>query len=91
MAECVTATAYLVVEGKRRSWGNDLYEKGRVVSSRTNKPAQLLVDQVAVKVTLKIPKLAFEALTPEAVIEIPEDLVQRPVWIEAAEAADPCV
>lgn len=90
MTECVTATAYLVVEGKRRSWKNDLYETGRVVASRTHKPAQLLADQVAVKVTLKIPKLAFEALTPEAVIEIPEDLVQRPVQVATAEATDPC-
>ena len=80
----VTATAYLVVEGRRTSWSPSVVQNdGRVVAVRSKKPSSLLRDQVAVKVTLKIPKLAFEALTPEAVIEVPEELVQRPVQVEA--------
>jgi hypothetical protein len=87
MTDYVSSIGYLVIEGKRRGWNNEFCDNGRVVAVRTNKPAQLFRDQVAVKVTLKVPKLAFEALTPEAVIEVPEELVQRPVQVEAV---DPC-
>lgn len=87
--DTVEATGYLIVEGRRSRYsGATLYDQGRVAALRTKKPAQLLTDQVAVKVTVRVPKAAFEPLTPEAVIEVPEELVQHRVEV-VAEPQDP--
>lgn len=47
------------------------------------RPEQPLPGAVVVKLTLRIPDEAFEPLRPQAVIDIPADLIQRPVQVEA--------
>lgn len=84
MSETVDATGYLVIEG----WRNRV--SGRVLTAKTvrltqGKPASLMVDQVAVKVTVRLPAKAFDALQPEAVIIVPEELIQHPVVVEAVD------
>lgn len=89
MSDTVDATGYIVVEAKRANYGyvgrpREVRE-AKLVKVLRSKPAELVGDQVAVKVTIRLPKSAFEALSPEAVIEVPEDLVQKPVEVTARE------
>lgn len=78
----VETTAYLQVRrDEQRPW----LGRGTVARVTTKRPDPPLPGVVVVKVILLIPRVAFEPLTPEAVIEVPLDLVQRPVEIEAVE------
>lgn len=89
MAEdTVDATAYLIIEGERYRWdpASAPVRGARIAGSRKKKPTQLTGDQVVVKVTVRLPKAAFEPLRPEALVVVPEELVQHVV---TAEAVDP--
>lgn len=84
---------YLIVEAKRGYGPRDPetglrpVHEGRVVASRTNRPAKLEIDQIAVKVTLDVPGSAFDPVMPTAVVTIPEDLALRgPIEVEADDA-----
>ena len=84
--ETVTATAYLVVQGKRRSWAvNGKYpiDSARVTAARQSAPDKLPADAIVMKVKVQLPKRAFEPLEPEALIVVPEELVQHVVTVEA--------
>lgn len=86
-------TTYLIVEAKR-AYGLTNPETGlkpvnevRVVGSRTNRPAKLERDQIAVKVTIAVPDSAFNPVTPTAVVTIPGDMALRgPIEVEADDA-----
>jgi hypothetical protein len=83
--DMVDATGYLVVEGERNRYAPQGVIRAKMVRLTKGKPASLSSDQVAVKVTIRIPARAFDALAPEAVIIVPEELVQHPVEVEAVE------
>ncbi|MCV7205278.1 hypothetical protein H7J71_25050 [Mycolicibacterium peregrinum] len=83
--EMVEATGYLTVEGERSRYGAKHVTRAKLARLTQGKPAVLSADQVAVKVTIRIPAKAFDALQPEAVIIVPEELVQHPVEVEAVE------
>jgi hypothetical protein len=84
--ETVRATGYVVVEGRRsRYYPDNGVESARLVAVKQNKPTTLTGDQVAIKVTIELPKAAFEALRPEALIVVPEELIQHEVQVEAVE------
>ncbi|OBJ24624.1 hypothetical protein [Mycobacterium sp. 1245801.1] len=85
MSETVDATAYLTVEGTRWRHGTKQVRDAKVVRVTQGRPAQLTADQVAVRVTVRLPVEAFDPLRPEALIVVPEELVQRPVEVEATE------
>ena len=72
----VDATVHLIIEGKRWGYKNEI-QSARVVASRTGKPAKLGKDQVAVKVTVRIPTSVFDPLQPEAVVIVPEGSALR--------------
>lgn len=92
----VDATAYLVVEGTRRRYGAVNRETGlrpidnaRVAALRIGRPSRLERDQVAVKVTVRLPAAAFDPLQPTALITVPEDLIQRgPIEVDAGDATE---
>lgn len=81
----VDATGYLVVEGTRLRFGAKSVTRAKLVKVTRGKPATLTADQIAVKVTVRIPSKAFDALEPEAVIMVPEELIQQPVEVEAVD------
>lgn len=81
----VDATGYLVVEGIRTRYGKKAVERARLLRVTVGKPASLTADQIAVKVTIRLPAKAFDALQPEAVILVPEELIQQPVEVEAVD------
>lgn len=72
-------TAYLQVRPGR--YPTDL----RVIKATQRRPDVVEADCVVVKVRLRIPAKAFDPLQPEAVVTVPEDLVQHPVEVEAVE------
>lgn len=85
MSDMVKATAYLVVKGKRRRYRPLTVDSASITRVTQNKPATLTGDEIAVKVTIELPAAAFEALQPEAVITVAENLIQFPVEVEAIE------
>ena len=96
MPDTVRATAYLVIEGKRNQYLRADQETGlrpledaaRVAEMRVNRPRVLKRDQIAVKVTVEIPKAAFDPIAPAALIVVPDDLViHGPIEVQA-EAPD---
>ena len=81
----VRASAYLTVEASRIRYGNKSVQSAKVVRVTQGKPAILQVDQIAVKVTIELPTAAFDPLEPQAIIVVPEELIQHPVTVEASE------
>lgn len=90
------ATAYLICQAKRSRYGLADPETGlrvldslNIVASRKTRPSVLERDQVAVKITIEIPDVAFEPVTPTAVIEVPADLAQRgPIGVVVEDASE---
>lgn len=83
MSENVDAIGYLVVEGIRYRYGDKPVRGAKIARVTRNKPSTLSADQVAVRVTVRIPAAAFEPLQPAALVIVPEELVQHPVEAEA--------
>lgn len=78
MTRTIDGTTYLAV---RR---NPRYPYGlQVVKATDKKPKVVPGGAVIVKVRLNMPMAAFTPLEPEAVVTIPEELVQHPVTVEA--------
>ncbi|MGM7422993.1 hypothetical protein [Cellulosimicrobium sp. CpK407] len=90
------ATAYLVIRAERNAWRPPDPETGlrpvrgaRVVALRQGRPAKLERDEVAVKVTVRLPTEAFEPLTPTAIVTVPTDLALRgPIEVNARDMND---
>ena len=82
--DTVTATGYLVVKGTRSRYYTNVPVTGaKIAGSRSKKPTTLGEDEIVVKVKIQLPKQAFEPLEPEALIVVPEELVQHVVTVEA--------
>jgi hypothetical protein len=54
-----------------------------MVKATTRRPDQLEPGAVAVKLTVRLPRAAFDPLQPEAVIDVPAELIQHAIDIEA--------
>ena len=79
------ATAYIQIEGI--SPGNT-YDNGTRAAVRgvTNTaPDVIRPGCIVVKVRLRIPKEAWQPFSAAVVIDVPADLVQRPVEVEAVQ------
>jgi len=82
------ADAYLQIEGiapgNRYDWG----DKATVRGVTNTRPTVIKFGCIVVKVQLRIPVQAWEAFEAEAVIDVPADLVQRPIAVTAVDAND---
>lgn len=74
MAETVTATGYVVVKGIRARYGDHDVRSGKALRVTAGRPT-LHTDEIAVKLSIKVPVAAFGPFEAAAVVEIPEDLI----------------
>jgi hypothetical protein len=82
-----TASFYIVVEGTTAYYGDDIAGfKGRRLTAK--KPSKLGKNEIAIKLSVRIPKQAFEAFQPEATIDIPADLAIAPSVDVAVDAPE---
>lgn len=88
MADTREATAYLQIEGRPpgHSWDNGTKASVRGVTN--TKPDVVKSGCIVVKLRIRIPKEAWQPFAPEAVIDVPTDLVQQPIEVEAVEPSD---
>lgn len=77
------ATAYLQVELRRRL--TYTASEARVIRATQKKPDQAAPGCIVVKVKLRIPVEGWDAFEPEAVIDVPADLVQHPIRVDVEE------
>lgn len=80
MSQMRDGTAYLQVR-RAPGWGASL----RVVKSTQRRPEVIEPGCVVVKIVLRLPSEAFEPLSPEAVVTVPTELVQRTIEVEAVD------
>lgn len=78
------ATAYLQVRLDRRSTYSA--SEAKVMGVTQTKPDQARPGCIVVKVKLRIPVEGWDPFEPEAVIDVPADLVQHPIAVEAGDA-----
>lgn len=78
MTEMIETTVFLQIRKSTNRW-----RVGNVVRHTSKRPEFPAPGAIVVKVRVKIPRAAFDPLEPEAVIEIPDDLVQHPVEVVA--------
>ena len=77
------ATAYLQVRlGRRLTY---IASEAKVVAVTQRKPEAVQPGCIVVKVKLRIPVEGWNPFEPEAVIDVPADLVQHPIAAEVAE------
>lgn len=79
------ATAYLQIAGRPPGNAWDAGNRAAVVGVTNTKPDVVRAGCIVVKVKLRIPVEAWEPFAPEAVIDVPADLVQRPIAVTAVE------
>lgn len=78
------ATFYVRIKAKRgRAYYANTIEGVQATSLTQTKPASLGKDEVAIKLTVRLPDAVFDALTPEAVVIVPAELVQQRVEVDA--------
>lgn len=78
MMTTIDGTTYLAVRRNPR-WPYSL----QVVKATDKRPKVIPSGSVLVKLRLQMPAAAFTPLEPEAVVVIPDALVQLPVEVEA--------
>lgn len=81
------AIFYVQIRAHRYSWSS-MVRALTAVRVTKSKPVTLLDRCVAVKITMRIPDAAFEPFSPEVVIDVPIELVQRPIEVEAGDASN---
>lgn len=79
------ATAYLQIENVPAGNTYDSGTKAAVRGVTNKKPDVIRPGCIVVKVRLRIPSAAWEPFQPEDVIDVPADLVQRPIDVEAVD------
>jgi hypothetical protein len=80
MGDARTATTYLQVRPSR------YYSEAKVMKATQKKPEVVEPGCIVVKIALRIPREAWQPFAPEAVIDVPADLVQHPIAVEAEDA-----
>lgn len=78
------ATAYLQVRLMRRS--TYTASEARVVRVTQLKPKKIEPGCIVTKIKLRIPVEGWDPFEPEAVIDVPADLVQHPIAVDAQDA-----
>lgn len=78
----VEAKVYLQIKPTRPSWSRTI--SGAALAGATQKkPEVQKPGTVLIKLKVRLPIAAFEPLQPEAVVVVPESLVQHAVEVEA--------
>lgn len=82
--EPLEADAYLQIERGyfRGGWGF----QARVQNVTQKPPTVVLPGCIVVKVKVRIPFEAWDPIAPEAVVDVPAELIQRPVEVVASDA-----
>lgn len=75
------ATAYLQVRLVRKS--SYSASEAKVVAVTQRKPETVQAGCIVVKIKLRIPVEGWDPFEPEAVIDVPADLVQHPIQVAA--------
>ena len=91
------ATAYLIVKAERSRYMSADPETGlrpvgemKITGCRRGRPSRLERDEIAVKVTVEIPDVAFQPFAPAALVVVPADLaLPGPIGVEASDANGP--
>lgn len=88
MGETVQATGYLVIQGIRNRHGKQ--EVGSAKARRiTQSRPQMGTDEIAVKLSVRVPAAAFGPFAASAVIDVPAELVaDNNVEVTAGEPDD---
>jgi hypothetical protein len=85
----ITVESYLVIAGKRGwaydadgRYGSKVLYKGRIARATVGKPSKLLRDEIAVKITLMVPRACFEPLnlTDAGLVEVPSHHIFSPAF-----------
>lgn len=91
--EHVDATGYLVLQASRSQFaspgasGLRPVNHAKIAAFRANRPARLELDQIAIRVTVRVPSSTFDPISPEALIVVPEGLILRgPTQVDAVDA-----
>jgi hypothetical protein len=79
------ATAYLQIEGRPPGNTYDYGDKAAVRGVTNTAPDAVKPGCIVVKVKLRIPKEAWLPFAPEATIDVPAELIQHPIEVEAVE------
>jgi hypothetical protein len=74
---------YVQLGKRQRGW----YLRPVLLRATQKRPEIAAPGAVVVRILVRIPDEAFEPLRPEAVIDVPLSLVQRPVLVEAQDAS----
>ena len=82
------ATAYLQVELRRKYRAAGIPSDAAVIRVTQKKPDQAAPGCIVVKVKLRIPVEGWDAFEPEAVIDVPADLLQHQIEAVAEDAAE---
>lgn len=79
MTQSREATTYLQVRAGR------YHSQATVVNATTKKPSVVQPGCIVVKVKLRLPREAWDPFEPEAVIDVPADLIQYPIDVTAVD------
>jgi putative intracellular protease/amidase len=83
MSDPLIADAYLQIRKVTSYWGTP--REARVMRCTQTKPGEALPGCIVVKVKVRIPVEAWGPFEPEAVIDVPADLIQHPIEVEAVD------
>lgn len=89
MSQTREATAYLQLAPRAPRpyggyWGGS--SEASVVRCTNKPPAEPIPGCIVVKVRIRVPDAAWRPISPTVVIDVPADLVQHPVEVEAVDA-----
>lgn len=80
----VDATFYAQVEPEYGRWDTENPIGAKVVLISQRKPTAPIGGTVTVKLTIRVPKVAFQPLQPEAIVVVPSELAEaHPIEVEA--------
>ena len=88
MADTREATVYLQLQpgppGPGRQY--DVGNKARVAQASSRPPMKPQPGCIVIKLRIRVPAAAWHPITPEAVIDVPAELIQHPISVEAVDA-----
>lgn len=85
MSDKIRASAYVIVQADVLASGK--VRGAKITGTRQNRP-DLRWNEIAVRVHLDLPAAIFARITPEAVIDVPDDIVVHPVVVATTTPAE---
>ena len=80
----VTTSAFVVIKAKRSQYGREDPDTGlrpvvggNAVRMTKSRPSKLQLDELAIRVTFRIPEEAFAPITPLVQVTIPDEFVMK--------------